>query len=160
MNSEIIVQTIKSFTFIDVLVLIGGPLYFIITVKQFLKYRKERKEHDIKYKKLESSKCEGPHTWLSMDILGKETHVCKECYYCPDHECFVKGEFVRADIERKKFKLELEQYKENRIREIGAEIGLDESKTKDIYTKFVSIQKEFTLDYLEKALLRDKKENE
>jgi len=155
-----ILTHLQNLTLLDFFLLIAVPAFLAMNTRSFLTYRKLKKEHTERYKELEENKCDGPHTWISMSILGKESHVCKDCCFCPDKEAFVKKEFVNAEVQRSKFDKELALFKEKRIKEIGKEVGLDEDKAKSIYMKFVSIQKDFTLDYIEEMMKMDEEKSE
>jgi len=122
-------------------------------------YRKVKKQYKNKMKELEENKCKDRHDWVSMNVDGKECHVCQKCYWCPDHKGFVKKLFVKAHLEHLKFKEKLEEYRKERIKEIAEKHSLNEDVVKEIIEQAVSIEKDFTIKHINEKIEELKKDD-
>lgn len=135
------------------LILGMGTAYFVInvtrkwlkTIKKINQIKKERQE-------LEEKKCKDTHNWFEMEIMGEKTHVCRDCYWTPKHETFVKKFYVKAEIERMEFEKNLQKYKTQKIEELAAKYFMEPDDLKIVAEEILSIKKDFSIKYLEEYL--------
>jgi hypothetical protein len=146
------IEFIKSITILD-LALIFGVSYLLSTFgKGWLTRRKLLKKFKQEKVELEANKCKGAHNWIEMEIMGEKTHVCRDCYWSPKHEEFVRKMFVDAEIEHMEFMKGLEKYKEQRIEELAAKFVMEAEDLKIVAEEILNIKKDFTTQHLEKKL--------
>jgi len=155
-----ILTILERLSFIDICWIVSVPILSAISIKNIAVFFRERKNYFKKLAELEANKCKGPHSWIDMTIIGSKTHVCKECYYCPEHEFYIKEHFVRAEVEGEKFYKALSEYKEKRMTEIGKSYGIDIEELQNMTDEVIAINKEFTLEYLDKKLKEMKEDKE
>lgn len=112
------------------------------SIQKFNKLLKDHKD----YKEMEKNKCNGPHSWIQMDVMSKKTHVCKDCCWSPSHETFVRSIYVRMAI----FEQEYEKYLEEELKNMSQEHGISVEKIKEINAKLSKISADFSKSYIEK----------
>lgn len=127
-------------------------LFLIRVFKILRKALKDSKKIKKQIEELEKNKCKGPHKWININVENKNTHVCRECYWCPSYESYIKKVFVDAEIKKEKFEEDMESYKKQKLLEIQEKYGLKEEDVKDIYNKIINIKKDFTLKEMENFL--------
>jgi len=117
------------------------PIFIIIYVGGYLKYRKEQ----IKImEKLIKQECEGPHKWLSMSVGKDEVHVCETCHWCPKRNGFLKKQYLDAEMRAIQFRSELKKHTEEKLKELEL--------SQEVYDKVINIKKDFVLKFLEERL--------
>lgn len=146
------IEFIKSITILD-LILGIGVAYLVITIgKGYLLKRKLIKKFKQEKAELEANKCKGAHNWIQMEIMGEKTHVCRDCYWSPKHEEFVRKMFVDAEIEHMEFQKGLEIYKNQRIEELAAKYFMEPDDLKIVAEEIMKIKRDFTTQHLEKKI--------
>lgn len=146
------IDFLKNIELLNVILGAGvGYLMFNLT-RSYLRTRKVVKEFKKEKAELEANKCTGAHNWIEMDIMGEKTHVCRDCYWSPKHEEFVRKIFVDAELERMEFESELEKYKTQRIEELAAKYLMEPDDLKIVAEEILKIKKDFTAQHLDKKL--------
>lgn len=135
-------------TFLILLNLIAFVFFSRILYKNF----KSKRQQIERLKKLESNKCKGPHIWLTMSVEGSQTHVCRECYFAPKHDTFVKEYYVKEAIYTEQFNTDYKKYLDEKIQTMVEMYGISSEKIIEINEKISQIKKEFSLQYLKKML--------
>jgi len=148
------IEFIKNLSTLE-LVLIGIAVLFIGRViyreiQFFRLYQKLVKSKKKRLKELEEKKCKGPHSWIDIELNGQKTHVCKECYYSPKNEGFVREEYVNAYLEELKYREAMEEYMEVRLKDIAAAHKIENPRA--VYDAMVTIKKDFNIEYMEKKI--------
>jgi hypothetical protein len=143
-NIELVITVFLTISLLSVFM-----AYFSKSSRSF---RKMRKNQIKEFKELEKNKCAGPHSWIKMKIGGENTHVCKDCYWCPSVEGFIKPHFVRAELKQAEFNSELDKYFKQKIEEISSENNMETDKLLKINEEISKIKKDFTTKWLEKCL--------
>lgn len=136
------------YIFLILINLVGSVLVF----RSFLKAREKYKKQKDHYKKLETNKCKGPHSWISMTVEGEKTHVCRQCCWSPKHENFVKDFFVKDAIYSEQFDAEYKKFFDEKIQEISTQYGISVETITQIEEKIYKIKQEFSVQYLKKML--------
>jgi hypothetical protein len=149
---EEIQEYILNLKIID-LILIFGASYLI---GRFSKSFMLAKEISNNFKKtieeLEENKCKGPHNWIDMYVQSEKTHVCKDCYWCPKHEKFIRKHFVDAEVHRITFQEGLDKYREEVLLEMVEYYGIDLDTLQKIEEELLSIKKDYTVEFIDKKL--------
>ena len=127
-----------------VIVRVIKNIYTIVTIK-----RKFKKKIRDKLKKLNENKCKGPHSWVNVPVSGEETHVCKDCYYTPKYDSFVDEQLFKAELDRRQFDKDLEEYKKERFRDVAEKFGLELIVIEGIYDEIIEIKKDFSIQYMD-----------
>lgn len=125
---------------------------FVYFSKVLYKNFKLRRQQINRLKKLEENKCKGPHSWISMEVDGSQTHVCRDCYFSPKHDMFVKEYFVKEAVYSEQFDLDYKKYFDEKVQEIAQAYGISGDKIIEINDKVTHIKQEFSLQYLKKML--------
>jgi hypothetical protein len=105
-----------------------------------------------KFKLLAAKKCKGPHIWLTISVEGSQTHVCRECYFAPKHDTFVKEYYVKEAIYTQQFEADYKKYLDKKVQEMALFYGIDGEEIIEINEKIVQIKQEFSLQYLKKMI--------
>lgn len=134
-----------------VLVLINAAGFFYF-LRSFLKFRQKYKKANSHYKKLETNKCKGPHSWISIVVESEKTHVCRHCYWSPKHENFVKEVFVKDAIYSEQFDAEYKKYFDEKVQQLSVEYGMSAEKIAEIEGKVYKIKQDFSVQYLKKMM--------
>lgn len=113
---------------------------------------KTRLKNAKKLERLEANKCKGPHSWINMTVEDSKTHVCRDCYFSPKHDTFVKEFYVKEAIHTEQFESEYKKFFEEKIQEIVATYGISSEKIIEINKKVVQIKQDFSLQYLKKMI--------
>lgn len=149
---EQFLEFLRGIDIIDIILGIGAAYLISTAVKVTLSRRKVLKKFKQEKAELEANKCKGAHNWIQMEIMGEKTHVCRDCYWSPKHEEFVRKMFVDAEIEHQKFLEELDKYKQKRIEELAAKYFMEPDDLKIVAEEILSIKKDFTTQHLDKKL--------
>ena len=140
---------------LHVIILIGAAVLGYLSaslVVSYMKLRRLRKEENKKRERLLANKCKGAHSWITMDIDGGDTHVCKLCYYTPVHDNFVKEYYVKEHLEKKSFNNQFDEYMKEKLEEISKKYNIDISQLKGISEEIDKAKTDFSLDYLKRLL--------
>lgn len=138
--------------FLLIAFLLINMIAFVYFSKVLYKNFKLRKEQINRFKKLEANKCKGPHTWISMEVDSSQTHVCRDCYFSPKHDTFVKEYYVKEAIYSEQFDLDYKKYFNEKVQEMVQVYGIPSDKIIEINEKVTQIKQEFSLQYLKKML--------
>lgn len=138
-----------SIMFFLILVNVIGFVYFSVVI--YNNFKKNR-EQNKRLKKLESNKCQGPHSWINMNVDGSKTHVCRECFFSPKHDTFVKENFVKEAVYMEQFDLEYKEYFNKKIQEIAIFYNISTDKLVEIGEKIIEIKKDFASEYVKKMI--------
>ena len=157
-----LLETISRLSWIDIVFILAVPFAFAFIVKGLwvqIKYIKRVRENA---KRLEAQKCKGPHSWIKMPILGQEIHVCKDCCFSADVDTYIKREFVEGYIKELEFRESLDEFANKRKTEIAEEYNMSKDELEELIFKIICIEKDFTLQWLEKSLkeMREEKSEE
>ncbi len=139
---------ILIFTFL-IAVNLAGLVYFSVVIYKNIKLRRQQAK---KISELESNKCKGPHSWISMTVDGPKTHVCKKCYFSPKHDGFVKESFVQEAIHAEQFDIQYKEYFDKKIQEIAFFYNMPIDKLAEIGEKILQIKKDFAFEYIKKMM--------
>ena len=146
------IDYISKLSTFDIIFILIVPFFFVFVVKGVWKQIKDIRRTKRHLEKLEAQRCEGPHSWVKMPILGQEIHVCKECCYSGDVDGYVKREFLNAHLKELEFKNALEEYSKKRKTEIAEKFRLFDFELEQLENEIYSIKKDFTVQWLEKSL--------
>jgi len=149
---EQFLEFLKSITIIDLLIIFGASYLISTFGNGWIIRRNLIKKFNQEKSELEANKCKGAHNWIDMEIMGENTHVCRDCYWSPKHEEFVRKMFVNAEIQRQEFLKELEKYKEQRIEELAAKYFMEVDDLKIVAEEILKIKKDFTTQHLDKKI--------
>ena len=149
---EQVLEFLRGIEIIDLIIGVGVVLLVWPAIKVTFRRRKLLKKFKQEKAELEANKCTGAHNWIEMEIMGEKTHVCRDCYWSPKHEEFVRKMFVDAEIENQKFVKELEKYKQKRIEELAAKYFMEPDDLKIVAEEILSIKKDFITQHLDKKL--------
>lgn len=138
------------------LVILFVARIFSILRKSFKRIKKMKEQ----FKELDKNKCKGPHSWVEMDILGKKTFVCKECYWCTEVEGYVKKNYVEAHLKNLEFEDKLKEYVEKEKNKILQQYNLKKEDLESILNKINNAKKDFTIKWLDDSLEKLKKRDE
>lgn len=138
-----------SIMFFLILVNVIGFVYFSVVI--YNNFKKNR-EQNKRLKKLESNKCQGPHSWINMTVEGSKTHVCRDCYFSPRHDSFVKEFFVKEAIYTEQFDLDYKKYIDEKIQEMAQNYEISKENIIEINDKLNQLRQEFSLQYLKKMI--------
>lgn len=155
-----LIDYISKMAWFDIVFVLAVPFFFAFVVRglwQQIKYIKKIKQNRDG---LEAQKCVGPHTWIKMPIMGQEVHVCKECCWSSSFQTYVKKEFVNAHLKEQEFKKELEEFITDERKKIAEEFNLHYDELQKIIVKVTKIEKDFTIQWLEKSIKEMKAEKE
>jgi hypothetical protein len=139
-------------TSIFVILLLVNLVAFVFFAKVLYKNFKLKKQQIKRFKELESNKCKGPHTWLAMTVEGSQTHVCRECYFSPTHDTFVKEYYVKEALYTQQFEADYKKYFDEKVQEIAQAYNISSEKIVEINEKVTNIKQDFSLQYLKKLL--------
>jgi hypothetical protein len=145
-------EILSKITFFDGFMIALVPVILIVVVINLFNYIKFRNSYLKAIKKYEKEKCEGPHSWISMEVNKEFTNVCRDCCYSPKHDGYANRIFVDAEIERQNFRKNLEIYTEQTLAEIAKNFELTENQVSNIYNKIISIKQDFAIEHLDKKL--------
>lgn len=149
---ENFINFLTSMTLEDLLITFGVSFLVVTVVNGVLRGVGSVKKIKKEMKELEKNKCKGAHNWFDMDVMGSKTVVCRDCYWSPKHEGFVKKIFVDAELKRIEFEKKLKAYEEKTLQSICQEYNIDENDMNKIYEKLLNIRKDFTIKQLEESL--------
>lgn len=135
-----------------VFLLLVNLIAFVYFAKVLYRNFKLKRQQIKKFKELEAKKCKGPHIWLTMSVEGSQTHVCRECYFAPKHDTFVKEYYVKEAIYTQQFEADYKKYLDEKVQEMVLFYGISGEKIIEINEKVVQIKQEFSLQYLKKML--------
>jgi len=138
-----------SIMFFLILVNVIGFVYFSVVIYNNFKTKREQNK---RLKKLESNKCQGPHSWVSVSVEGSKTHVCRHCYFSPKHDAFVKEFFVKEAIYTEQFDLDYKKYLDEKVQEMVQKYGISKENIIEINDKINELKQEFSLKYLKKMV--------
>ena len=150
------IEFIKNLSGLELLVLsiavvfVGKIIWREITVIRI--YREIVKRQKERMKELEKNKFEGPHSWIDMEINGETTHVCKDGYFSPKNDAFVKEEAVKAHLHHIEYEKAKEKNRIKRLGEIASKHGISRDVIKDVYEDIINIRKDFDVQWLDKKL--------
>jgi hypothetical protein len=149
---EQVLEFLRGIEIIDLIIGVGVVLLVWPAIKVTLRRRKLLKKFKQEKAELEANKCKGAHNWMEMELMGEKTHVCRDCYWSPKHNEFVRKIFVDAEIEHQKFVKELEKYKKQRIEELAAKYFMEPEDLKIVAEEILKINKDFTTQHLDKKI--------
>jgi hypothetical protein len=132
-----------------ILINLSAFIYFSMAVYKNISFTIQQNK---RFKKLQSNKCKGPHSWVNMSVDGTKTHVCRECFFSPKHDTFVKENFVKEAIHMEQFDLEYKEYFNKKIQEIAIFYNMPTDKLVEIGEKIIEIKKEFASEYIKKMI--------
>ena len=137
---------------LSVFLVLVNLIAFVYFSKVLYKSFKLKRQQIKKLKELEANKCKGPHTWLTMTVKSSQTHVCRECYFSPTHDTFVKEYYVKEAIYTQQFEADYKKYLDEKVQEMALFYGIDGEEIIEINEKIVQIKQEFSLQYLKKMI--------
>lgn len=149
---ENFINFLTSMTLEDLLIAFGVSFLVVTVVNGVLRGVGSVKKIKKEIKELEKNKCKGTHNWFDMDVMGNKTVVCRDCYWSPKHEGYVKKVFVDAELKRIEFEEKLEKYQEEVLQSVCEEYKIEKDDMDRIYKKIISIRKDFTIKHLEESL--------
>jgi hypothetical protein len=99
---------------------------------------------DVKrLKQLENQRCKGMHSWDTIITGSKTIKYCKDCYYTPDFDNYVKKESVDVFKNLEQDREEFKAYESKRITAQALE---------DSLVKVLKISNEFSIHKMQKML--------
>ena len=138
-----------SIMFFLILVNVVGFVYFSVVIYNNFRTKREQAR---RLKKLESNKCQGPHSWINMSVDGSKTHVCRDCYFSPKHDTFVKEFFVKEAVYTEQFDLDYKKYLDEKAEEMVQKYGISKENIIEINNKINELKQEFSLNYFKKII--------
>lgn len=147
-----ILNLINNIKVLELILGIGTAYIGVTVTKKWLKTIKKINQIKKERQELEEKKCKGAHNWFEMEIMGEKTHVCRDCYWTPKHETFVKKFYVKAEIERVEFEKNLQKYKTQKIEELAAKFFMETYDLKIVAEEILSIKKDFIAEHLDKKI--------
>lgn len=124
-------------------------VYFALIIYNNIKTKRQQIK---RIKNLELNKCKGPHSWISMNIEGSQAHVCRDCYFSPKYDSFVKEIFVKEAVYKEQFDSDYKKYFDQKVQEIAAIHNLPLDQVADIGEKIIKIKQDFSLQYIKKII--------
>jgi hypothetical protein len=149
---ENFINFLTSMALEDLLIAFGFSFLVVTFINRILKGIGSVKKIKKQMQELEENKCKGTHNWFDMDVMGSKTHICRDCYWSPKHEGFVKKIFVDAELKRIEFEEKLKKYQEEVLQSVCEEYKIDKDDMNKIYEKLINIKKDFTIKQLEESL--------
>ena len=137
---------------LPVFLVLVNLIAFVYFSKVLYKSFKLKIQQIKKFKELTAKKCRGPHIWLTIPIEGSQTHVCRECYFAPKHDTFVKEYYVKEAIYTQQFEADYKKHLDEKVQEMALFYGIDGEEIIEINEKIVQIKQEFSLQYIKKII--------
>jgi hypothetical protein len=87
-----------------------------------------------------------------MSVEGSKTHVCRDCYFSPKHDTFVKEFFVKEAVYTEQFDLDYKKYLDEKAEEMAQKYGISKENIIEINNKINELKQEFSLNYFKKII--------
>ncbi len=143
------------------IVLAVGAIWLItITTGAYRTGSQYSKAYKKELAELEKNKCEGPHEWMKMDIMGQEDRVCKVCCWSQTHSTYVKRFYIDVELRAIEFDKGLGEYRFDKIKELSDELNVSITDILEIEKRIVKIREDYITVFTEESLLKQIEEIE